>query len=313
MKFTESVVKNFRVAKVFRENTEKINSIDFAANGETLISSSDDDSIVIYDCQNGSLKRTLNSKKYGVDLIHFTHAPNTVIHSSTKVDDTIRYLSLHDNKYVRYFQGHTAKVVTLCMSPSDDTFISGSLDRTIRLWDLKSPNCLGLMHLTGRPVAAFDPEGLIFAAGINSESIKLYDLKSYEKGPFATFKLPQEKDADWTSLKFSSDGKFLLISTNGHALRLIDAFQGTPIFTYAGHSNHKGIPLEASFSPDSQFVFCGSTDGKVHVWSTESGVKVATLQGDHSGPVQCVQFNPKFMMLASSCTNMAFWLPTPED
>lgn len=54
MKFTESVVKNFRVAKVFRENTEKINSIDFAANGETLISSSDDDSIVIYDCQNGS-------------------------------------------------------------------------------------------------------------------------------------------------------------------------------------------------------------------------------------------------------------------
>lgn len=37
------------------------------------------------------------------------------------------------------------------------------------------------MHLTGRPVAAFDPEGLIFAAGINSESIKLYDLKSYEK------------------------------------------------------------------------------------------------------------------------------------
>ena len=49
----------------------------------------------------------------------------------------------------------------------------------------------------------------------------------------------------------------------------------------------------------------GSTDGKVHVWSTDSGIKVATLQGDHTGPVQCVQFNPKFMMLASACTNMA--------
>lgn len=37
------------------------------------------------------------------------------------------------------------------------------------------------MHVPGRPVAAFDPEGLIFAAGINSESVKLYDLRSFDK------------------------------------------------------------------------------------------------------------------------------------
>ena len=50
-------------------------------------------------------KRTLLSKKYGVSLIRYTHAQNTVLHASTKVDDTIRYLSLHDNKYLRYFKG----------------------------------------------------------------------------------------------------------------------------------------------------------------------------------------------------------------
>ena len=54
MKLTESVVRNFLVAKVFRENKERINSLDFATTGETLISSSDDDSIIIYDCQNGT-------------------------------------------------------------------------------------------------------------------------------------------------------------------------------------------------------------------------------------------------------------------
>lgn len=40
------------------------------------------------------------------------------------------------------------------------------------------------MHVPSRPVAAFDPEGLIFAAGINSESIKLYDLRSFDKVTF---------------------------------------------------------------------------------------------------------------------------------
>jgi COMPASS component SWD2 len=37
------------------------------------------------------------------------------------------------------------------------------------------------MHLTGRPVANFDPEGLIFAAGIGSDTIKLYDLRYFDK------------------------------------------------------------------------------------------------------------------------------------
>jgi len=92
MKLCDSVVKSFCIAKNFQENSERINSIDFSANGENLISSSDDDSIVIYECANeGKPKRTLYSKKYGVDNIKYTHAGNTVIYSSNKVDDAIRY------------------------------------------------------------------------------------------------------------------------------------------------------------------------------------------------------------------------------
>jgi COMPASS component SWD2 len=54
MKLTEPVVKSFRAAKCFKENTQRINSVDFSVQGDTLISSSDDESIVIYDCQTGT-------------------------------------------------------------------------------------------------------------------------------------------------------------------------------------------------------------------------------------------------------------------
>lgn len=93
----------------------------------------------------------------------------------------------------------------------------------------------------------------------------------------------------------------------------VAVFHASHCIFSTGHLNNKGIPIEASFSPDSQFIFSGSTDGRVHVWNADTGFKVCALNGDHPGPVQCVQFNPKYMMLASACTNMAFWLPTVEE
>ena len=52
--------------------------------------------------------RTLYSKKYGIDHARFTHRRENIIHASTKGDHAIRYHSMHDNKYLSYFQGHTA-------------------------------------------------------------------------------------------------------------------------------------------------------------------------------------------------------------
>jgi len=313
MRLTETAVRSFAVAKHFRDHKDKINSLDFSADGSILISSSDDDSIVLYSCFEGVKKNQTFSKKYGVDLIRFTHDSNTAVHASTKVDDTIRYLSLHDNKYIRYFRDHTKQVTCLSMSPTEDLFISGSLDRTLRLWDVRSNNCQGLMNLPSRPVAAFDPEGLIFGVGMDSNVIKLYDLRTFDKGPFSTFKLDPEKDCDWTGLKFSPDGRYILITTNGSVIRLLDAFDGQVKHNLKGHVNEVEGPLEASFSPDSHYIFSGTSNGCVTCWQVETGASTV-LQNNksHVGPVQCCQFNPKYMMMVTAW-HIAFWLPDQDD
>ncbi|KAL4668041.1 hypothetical protein H8957_017546, partial [Semnopithecus entellus] len=179
--------------------------------------------------------------------------------------------------------GHNKRIVLLSMSPVDDTFISG------------------LMHIKGKPVCCFDPEGFIFAAGINSAMAKLYDLCSFDKGPFAPFKMQYDRTWEWTGLKINNDGKLILISTNCSFIRLTGAFKGVVTHMFEGYANSKAVPLEASFTADSQFMMIGSEDGKIHVRNGESG------------PITCLQFNPKFMTFASMCSNMAFWLPTIDD
>jgi len=53
MKLQDSVIRSFRVAKVFRENSDYVNNMCFSSNGDSLITSSNDDSIVIYDTLEG--------------------------------------------------------------------------------------------------------------------------------------------------------------------------------------------------------------------------------------------------------------------
>lgn len=54
VRLVDSVVRSFRVAKLYRENTDRVNHMDFSPSGEMLISSAEDDQIVIYDCEKGT-------------------------------------------------------------------------------------------------------------------------------------------------------------------------------------------------------------------------------------------------------------------
>jgi WD40 repeat protein len=60
-------------------------------------------------------------------------------------------------------------------------------DHQVRLWDLRSTQCQGLVNCPGPATAAFDQQGLVFCIGSDSGVLKLYDVRSYDKGPFDTF------------------------------------------------------------------------------------------------------------------------------
>ena len=68
--------------------------------------------------------------------VTFTHASQAVVYASkvkapskdVKKDHALRYHSLHDNTYLRYFFGHTAQVTTVSMSAKTDMFLSAAAD-----------------------------------------------------------------------------------------------------------------------------------------------------------------------------------------
>jgi WD40 repeat protein len=89
---------------------------------------------------------------------------------------------------MRKFRGHTDQVTNISMSPADDTFLSSSKDRTVRLWTAQSAGCLAELPLPDKtekdPIAAFDSTGLVFAVtapmkDLQGHHLHLYDVRQF--------------------------------------------------------------------------------------------------------------------------------------
>ncbi|KAK1297193.1 hypothetical protein QJS10_CPB15g00518 [Acorus calamus] len=311
MELTEEIVKSMEPGAAFRDYNGRISSMDFHRGSNYLVTASDDESIRLYDIANATCLKTINSKKYGVDLVCFTSHPTTVLYSSKNGwDESLRLLSLNDNKYLRYFKGHHDRVVTLSLCPRRECFISGSLDRTVLLWDQRADKSQGLLRVQGRPAVSYDDQGLVFAIAFGGY-IRMFDARMYEKastwwGPFDIFSVGGD-DSEANVVKFSNDGRLMLLTTTDGHIHILDSFRGTAMSTYNVKPVSASSTLEASFSPDGAFVISGSGDGTVHVWSVRSG-KVACWPSTAFEP-PVIKWAPSSLMFATGSTELLFWVP----
>ena len=283
------------------------------------------------------------SQKYGAHLARFTHHASSILYASTKHDDNIRYLSTHDNSYIRYFKGHQGRVTTISLSPSDDAFLSASLDNTVKLWSVRSSSPTGTLKIHQPLLAIYDPSATVIAiASSSAQTVLLYDVRNFDKPPFSNFDL-QPIDLrfqsvgghglrEWTKLEFSNDGKSLLVATAGGGHYVLDAFEGT-LKHFCVRRSHSGrlppsqVPSasqhgvsgqgDACFSPDGHYLIGGSGEEGLLVWDIRTDPApdnilrpLCELPG--VGKSALVGFNQRFNMMISADRDLLFWLPDPE-
>ncbi len=342
------VISTYRATRLFKAPAgSHYTSIDFNDSGEFVILARTDDTIQLFNTRAGAHAKELKSQKYGNALARFTHHDTSIIYASTKVDDGIRYLSMHDNSFIRYFKGHTGRVTSLTVSPSNDNFLSASLDNTVKLWDCRSSTNQGQLDFESPWLTAYDPSGSVIAiASPPAQTVHLYDLKNYDKPPFTTFDLletenklateGQKPGEGWTGMEFSNNGKFILISTTGSGHYVLDAFSGSLV-----HYLHRpsggttrpapGDPLsdqnpcylqaDACFSPDGQFVI-GGNGGQTGllVWDLRQEIGKGKAQMvlepscdlPSSKSAAVVSHNPRHNMIVTADREIVMWLPDQD-
>ncbi len=191
--------------------------------------------------------------------------------------------------------GHTHAILRATISPDGSRILSGSDDKTSRLWETASGRCIRIFEGHTGPVncVAFSPDGQLILSGSGDGTLRLSDAVSGQCRWIA------RASGAILHCAFSPDGSNILSSSDDYTLRLWNTSLGSCTRVFLGHA---GPVRSGAFSPDGSLLLSGSNDGTLRVWDTASGRCIQVLSG-HPDWVLSAVFSTQGPLLLSGCSD----------
>lgn len=164
-------------------------------------------------------------------------------------------------------------VTTVAISPDNRWVAAGSLDKSVRIWDIKTGNLIERTegdagHKDSVYSVAFSPDGRNLISGSLDKTIKMWELntRGYMDRP--------------------SQGP-----KNGNCVK---TFEG-----------HKDFVLSVAETPDGNWIMSGSKDRGVQFWDPRTGQAQLMLQGHkNSGKSVMTSLWSMLMMFSHLCCSL---------
>lgn len=180
--------------------------------------------------------------------------------------------------------GHGARVNSVCFAGEDDSLLlSGGLDASVRVWDVRSGAPRPVQVLAGAKdaISAIAAHGPEIVAGSVDGRVRTYDVRA---GRCVT----DVVGPSVTSLCLTRDAKAVLVGGLDSKLRLMDRETGGCLKTYANPAwRNESLRVQSILGGKEQYAVAGdemtgapgqAAEGRIWAWDVVTGELKATLR-----------------------------------
>lgn len=202
-----------------------------------------------------------------------------------------------------------SSVLDVAISPDGRYLVSGSHDKTVKLWNLSTGECLHTLrgHRKWIWSVAFSPQGHLVASGSEDNTVRLWDVHTGQ----GLKTLEGHTHRIW-SIAFSSVQPILASGSDDQTVRLweidntmtkpqpgsevqLQTLSGRCIRTLQGHTHQI---WSIAFSPDRKTIASSGDEQIIRLWNVNTGECYNCLKG-HTHRVSSVAFSAEGSIIAS--------------
>ncbi|KAK6535485.1 hypothetical protein TWF694_001941 [Orbilia ellipsospora] len=284
----------------FRGHDKWVIALAFSPNGQTIVSSSEDTTIKLWDVIAGEVRYTFKKHLVGINFLAFSPKNAKFIVSASSGGHVMLW-DATTGQVFDTFEGYYNSVNAVAFSPGGHTIVFGSQDGIIGLWDATTTKSQVHQTLEGRreklvPMA-FSPDGQTIAFGSADATLNLWDATAQVCYRF------DGHSCAITVVVFSPDGHIIASISEDNTLGLwIATRSGSPNFRkFNGHSDSVSSVNSVAFSPVGDMIASCSID-QIRLWNVTAGTAKAhlTIKAEGHGPLTSVTFSPDGQTVASN-------------
>ena len=248
-------------------------SVSFSSDSRTLVSSSGDKTVRLWDVKTGKPLKTLTG--HTSNFKHVSFSPNNhILASIGRYKDEIRLWDVETGKHLKTLTGHKGWVNNVAFSLNGRLIASGGLDGTVRVWDVKTGKNIKTFTAYSPDNITFSPNGRLIAMNYYHHSARVWDVKTGKN--IKTF---MEHTRRVTSVSFSGNSSFIVSGGDDRIMQVWDIETGKNIKTFTKtdllHHGSCGVII----SPNNCLIAMVLRDDE---WATEIDVELRDVQtGKH--------------------------------
>jgi eukaryotic-like serine/threonine-protein kinase len=310
---------------------ERVLSLTFSPDGRRLASTSEDRRVKVWDVAaglvSGELREPILTLSHKERVVGVAFSPDGQLLASVSGESAktgeVKVWNAADGKWLFSFPGQAISnpIIHFVFSPDSRWLASGSVDNTVKIWDLATREEVYILPGHHEPIlnVLFTPDGRRLVSLSQDREVKVWDLPAGK--PRGLAPAGQTLVARWTWSKATNSPWCMALSPDGSRLaiggptadgnvRVYDMTNGELLHTLMGE--YRIVSL--AFSPDSRRLASAGYDRIVRLWDTASGREVLDLHG-HADIMGRVLFSPDGQRLASASADgtVRVWDGNPFD